>query len=242
MSGLNETHDPGQRSWVAAANAQGADFPIQNLPYGVFSTGDAAPRCGVAIGDRILDLAAIEAAGLLRPAAGAVFDRPALNDFLALGPASLARDPPPALAAARARTRARCATMPRFAPEHWCRSPTRACTCRSSCAASPISTPRGTMPRTSAPCSAAATTRCRRTGCTCRSATTAAPRPWWSRASRSGGRGASSRVPATRRRALAPRPGSTSSSSSARSSASRARWDSRSPPPRPRRRSSATCS
>lgn len=88
MSGLNETHDPGRRSWIAAANARGADFPIQNLPYGVFSTGDAAPRCGVAIGDRILDLAAIEAAGLLRPAAGAVFDRPALNDFLALGPAT----------------------------------------------------------------------------------------------------------------------------------------------------------
>ena len=87
MSGLNETHDPNRRSWIAAANAKGADFPIQNLPYGVFSTDGSAPRCGVAIGDLILDLAAIEAAGLLR-ASAAVFDRPALNDFLALGPAA----------------------------------------------------------------------------------------------------------------------------------------------------------
>jgi fumarylacetoacetase len=88
MSGLNETHDPGRRSWVVAANAQGADFPIQNLPYGVFSLGDSPPRCGVAIGDQILDLAVIEAAGLVRPdAAAPVFDCPALNDFLALGPA-----------------------------------------------------------------------------------------------------------------------------------------------------------
>jgi fumarylacetoacetase len=87
MSGLNETHDPARRSWIAAANARGADFPIQNLPYGVFSTDGSAPRCGVAIGDLILDLAAIEAAGLLR-ASAAVFDRPALNDFLALGPAA----------------------------------------------------------------------------------------------------------------------------------------------------------
>ncbi|MGH6916445.1 MAG: fumarylacetoacetase, partial [Geminicoccaceae bacterium] len=87
-TGLNETHDPERRSWVAAANARGADFPIQNLPYGVFSIGDAAPRCGVAIGDRILDLAAIEAAGLVRPdPAAAVFDRSRLNDFLGLGPA-----------------------------------------------------------------------------------------------------------------------------------------------------------
>ena len=89
MSGLNETHAPGQRSWVASANEAGADFPIQNLPYGVFSVGGSPPRCGVAIGDRIVDLAALEAAGLLRPTATAsVFDRPALNDFMALGPAT----------------------------------------------------------------------------------------------------------------------------------------------------------
>ncbi|HMQ42122.1 MAG TPA: fumarylacetoacetase [Paracoccus sp. (in: a-proteobacteria)] len=71
------------RSWVDAANARGCDFPIQNLPYGVFSTGGGAPRCGVAIGDRIVDLAACEAAGLLD--AGGTFAAPQLNDFIALG-------------------------------------------------------------------------------------------------------------------------------------------------------------
>ncbi|WP_431285494.1 fumarylacetoacetase [Humitalea sp. 24SJ18S-53] len=54
---LDETHDPAARSWVAAANVEGADFPIQNLPFGVFRhTG--APRGGVAIGDQVLDVAA----------------------------------------------------------------------------------------------------------------------------------------------------------------------------------------
>ena len=54
---LNATHDPKLRSWVASANEAGCDFPIQNLPFGRFSHGpDAAPRIGVAIGDRILDL------------------------------------------------------------------------------------------------------------------------------------------------------------------------------------------
>ena len=36
MTHLNETHDPKLKSWVAAANAAGSDFPIQNLPFGVF--------------------------------------------------------------------------------------------------------------------------------------------------------------------------------------------------------------
>jgi len=59
---LNETHDAGLRSWVASANAAGNDFPIQNLPYGVFRRkaqgGDESFRAGVAIGDSILDLRA----------------------------------------------------------------------------------------------------------------------------------------------------------------------------------------
>lgn len=71
------------RSWVASANAEGCDFPIQNLPYGVFSLGDVAPRCGVAIGDRIVDLAECEARGLVE--AEGTFSRPQLNDFIALG-------------------------------------------------------------------------------------------------------------------------------------------------------------
>ncbi|MBK8248973.1 MAG: fumarylacetoacetase [Gemmatimonadetes bacterium] len=55
---LNPTHDPARRSWVESANTEATDFPIQNLPLGVFSrlgpAGD--PRCGVAIGDQVLDL------------------------------------------------------------------------------------------------------------------------------------------------------------------------------------------
>jgi fumarylacetoacetase len=59
---LDETHDPGLQSWVESANAPDSDFPIQNLPFGVFRGRKArgeAPRGGVAIGDRILDLAAL---------------------------------------------------------------------------------------------------------------------------------------------------------------------------------------
>ncbi|SIR18687.1 fumarylacetoacetate hydrolase [Paracoccus thiocyanatus] len=71
------------RSWVAAANEADCDFPIQNLPYGVFSVGGQAPRCGVAIGDMILDLAECEARGLVD--AGGAFGRPVLNDFIDQG-------------------------------------------------------------------------------------------------------------------------------------------------------------
>jgi fumarylacetoacetase len=54
---IDETHDPNLRSWVESANRPGCDFPIQNLPLGVYRTGhDARPRLGVAIGDCILDL------------------------------------------------------------------------------------------------------------------------------------------------------------------------------------------
>jgi fumarylacetoacetase len=58
---LDETHDPGRRSWVESANEPGCDFPIQNLPFGIFGRKgkDEAPRSGVAIGDQILDLAAL---------------------------------------------------------------------------------------------------------------------------------------------------------------------------------------
>jgi len=61
-------------------------FPIRNLPYGVFSTVETPwPRVGVAIGDRILDLAVLERAGLL-PINGQIFERSSLNAFMALGP------------------------------------------------------------------------------------------------------------------------------------------------------------
>ena len=55
---LNATHDPARWSWVESANAPGTDFPIQNLPFGVFDDGKGA-RGGVALGDSIIDLAAL---------------------------------------------------------------------------------------------------------------------------------------------------------------------------------------
>jgi len=64
MTMLDETHDPGRTSWVEGANGH-PDFPIHNLPLGVFSVGSGEPRIGVAIGDMILDLKAASAAGLL---------------------------------------------------------------------------------------------------------------------------------------------------------------------------------
>jgi len=62
---IDETHDPARKSWVDSANGH-RDFPVQNLPFGVFSTSEETPtRIGVAIGDRILDLGALAAAGLI---------------------------------------------------------------------------------------------------------------------------------------------------------------------------------
>jgi fumarylacetoacetase len=55
---MNETHDPGLRSWVESANTRSTDFPVQNLPFGVFSRRDVGEpgRVGVAIGNLILDV------------------------------------------------------------------------------------------------------------------------------------------------------------------------------------------
>lgn len=85
MKHYDETTAPTLKSWVQSANAPDCDFPIQNLPYGVFATADGAPRAGVAIGDSIVDLAALADAGLLQCASG-VFAQPRLNAFIALGP------------------------------------------------------------------------------------------------------------------------------------------------------------
>jgi fumarylacetoacetase len=96
MFTLNETHDPGLRSWVRSANAAGADFPVQNLPFGVFKRADGAARGGVAIGDQIFTLQAGLDNGLfegeaLRAARAA--SGPDLAPLLALepGPASALR-------------------------------------------------------------------------------------------------------------------------------------------------------
>jgi len=72
-------------SWVESANDGQTHFPLQNLPYGIFSPAGAAPRVGVAIGNQILDLAVLDDAGLLPAAAKGVFAAPSLNRFIALG-------------------------------------------------------------------------------------------------------------------------------------------------------------
>ena len=79
----DETHDPARASWVQGA-APGSDFPIQNLPLGIFSDGDGQRRPGVAIGDFILDLAS--AADFLDEEWRADLSQPVLNAWLARGP------------------------------------------------------------------------------------------------------------------------------------------------------------
>lgn len=84
---LNETHDPARRSYVERANAPDCDFPIQNLPFGVFRAADDKRHVGVAIGDQILDVAAAGASfdGLAAEAARACA-QPPLNGLMGLGP------------------------------------------------------------------------------------------------------------------------------------------------------------
>jgi fumarylacetoacetase len=80
------THDPALRSWVASANDAGSDFPIQNLPFGVFRRrGAAVGSVGVAIGDRILDLAAARDAGLITGAATEFAADASLNRLMGAG-------------------------------------------------------------------------------------------------------------------------------------------------------------
>jgi fumarylacetoacetase len=85
---LNETHDPARRSFVESAHAPGTDFPIQNLPFGVFRPGPGLPpRVGVAIGDLILDVAAAGSSfGGIAAEAARVCAAPRINHLMALGP------------------------------------------------------------------------------------------------------------------------------------------------------------
>jgi len=78
---------PLMKSWVASANAKGNPFPLNNLPYGVFSTKGTDPRCGVAIGDMILDCQAAEESGLIDLGDTALLDVPFWNDLMEEGPA-----------------------------------------------------------------------------------------------------------------------------------------------------------
>ncbi len=90
---LDETHDPSLSSWLDSANDRAGDFPVQNLPFGVFrrrGTNEAF-RGGVAIGDAIVDLAAARAVrafdGVAAEAAAACAG-PQLNAFMAMGHAA----------------------------------------------------------------------------------------------------------------------------------------------------------
>jgi fumarylacetoacetase len=93
MAEIDHTHDASATSWIASANKPDCDFPIQNLPFAVFRrSGTSEPfRGGVAIGDQIVDLAALSRlqrlAGLAQSAVESCA-RPALNDFFALGGAA----------------------------------------------------------------------------------------------------------------------------------------------------------
>lgn len=73
------------KSWVASANDANHPFPLNNLPYGVFSVGDEDPRCGVAIGDMILDCQAAEEAGLIDLDTAPMFDVPFWNEVMEEG-------------------------------------------------------------------------------------------------------------------------------------------------------------
>ncbi|WP_370284238.1 fumarylacetoacetase [Pseudooceanicola sp.] len=78
---------PLRKSWVESANSAQTDFPLNNLPYGVFDAGEGSmPRCGVAIGDMIFDLCKAEGDGLVDLGGAPVFDVPHWNDVMELGP------------------------------------------------------------------------------------------------------------------------------------------------------------
>ncbi len=93
MRSIDATHDPSLTSWVDSANRPECDFPLQNLPFAVFRrAGSGEPlRCGVGIGDAVLDLTALGAAAPCSgPAAEALAAcaAPALNGLMGLGPAA----------------------------------------------------------------------------------------------------------------------------------------------------------
>ncbi len=87
MPKLNATHDPDRRSWVESANQADTDFPIQNLPFGIFQDNNGI-RGGVAIGDKAFDLTAGVDTGLFTSRAAEAAKAaagPTLNPLMALG-------------------------------------------------------------------------------------------------------------------------------------------------------------
>jgi fumarylacetoacetase len=86
---LDETHRPELGSWVESANALATDFPVQNLPLGIFRRADGVSCPGVAIGDQILDLSAAADARLLSQnptrLIGSCLNAGVLNPFIEAG-------------------------------------------------------------------------------------------------------------------------------------------------------------
>jgi len=78
---------PLKRSWITSANSADTDFPLNNLPYGVFSTPTLDARCGVAIGDMIFDMQAAEEQGVIDLTDEPLFDVPFWNELMEQGPA-----------------------------------------------------------------------------------------------------------------------------------------------------------
>ncbi|KKC27172.1 fumarylacetoacetase [Sphingomonas sp. SRS2] len=85
MIPIDATHDASRKSWVESANTSATDFPIQNLPFGIFSRDGEDRRPGVAIGDSILDLRAVAKAGLLPAKLAGLVDGPDLDPLLSAG-------------------------------------------------------------------------------------------------------------------------------------------------------------
>jgi fumarylacetoacetase len=88
---LDDTHDPLRQSFVEEANDHSTDFPLQNLPLGIFSTeDDQSPRMGVAIGDKIFDLKRASRLALLPKAIPSnVFEERSLNALFSFGNSAL---------------------------------------------------------------------------------------------------------------------------------------------------------
>ena len=80
-----KANDPSLKSWIEVE--PNSDFPIQNLPFGIFKTQSSSPRIGVAIGDQVLDLAILNKLGFLDKLKidNSIFTNQYLNDFIALG-------------------------------------------------------------------------------------------------------------------------------------------------------------
>jgi fumarylacetoacetase len=77
-----KANNPKLKTWVEVP--ENSDFPIQNLPFGIFSTSKKSPRVGVAIGEKIVDLLELSKAGLIE-VDEKVLDNQYLNDLMALG-------------------------------------------------------------------------------------------------------------------------------------------------------------